>query len=89
MAVLSAAHAHLVRRRGALPLAAHDVVVVVRGGRVVDLHLLLHVLNARVNGVVLFLAVGRGSRPNILDRAAARTLKVTALLIEMLKHFDN
>lgn len=87
MSMLSTAYAHLVRCGRALSLP-HQVVVV-RRGRMVDLHLLLHVLNTRVNGVVLLLSVGRSSRPNILHWSTTCTLKVTALFIEMLKHLDD
>lgn len=52
----------------------------------VHLHLLLHVLNASINSVVLFLPVGGTTGTNILDLASAGALKVTALFIEVLKH---
>ena len=84
LTMLSGSDSHLVRCRRALPLP--NQVIVVRGAWMVHLHLLLHVLNASINSVVLFLPVGGTTGTNILDLASAGALKVTALFIEVLKH---
>jgi hypothetical protein len=52
----------------------------------VDLHL-LHILYARVNGIILFLSFSRGS--DILNLGASSALKITTLIIEMLEHLDD
>ena len=73
------AKGHLVRRVRTLPLR-YEVVVLV------NLHL-LHILYARVNGIVLFLTVC--GRSDILNLGATTALKITTLIIEMLEHLDD
>ena len=71
----SISHGHLVGWIGALSLT-HKVVILVRLVR-------LHILNARVYRIVLFLSVSRVS--NILCLARG-SLEITALVIEVLEH---
>ena len=79
LAVTDVPHGYLVLWIGTLALRYHVVTLV-------NLHL-LHILNARINGVILFLSIGGAS--NILHLAANLALEIATLIIEMLKHFDS
>lgn len=70
---------HLVCRIRALTLTDKIIVLV----RLVA----MHVLHARVNGIILFLSIGRV--PNILCLARGGALEITALIIQMLEHKDD